>query len=50
MCKAENEGGLEIYNFGKVAKGKKKMVITKSSVDHYFVKPPLNSNIPKLKK
>ena len=48
LHKAKHEGTLEIYNVRKGMLGKKKSVITKSSVGHYHVKPALNSNIPKL--
>ena len=44
------EGFTDQYTQRKELKGKKKNIITKSSVGHYFMKPNLNTNIPKLKK
>ena len=50
ICKAKIEGLTDQYTLRKELKGKKKNIITKSSVGHYFIKPNLNTNIPKLKK
>jgi hypothetical protein len=48
MIKAKNEGVMDLYTNRKQLKGKKKNIITKSSVGHFFMKPKLDTNVPRL--